>query len=213
MIHIRGRLQGVHATQDALARMSGLLMEQMAQDMRAALFHTTAIAQKRYLSGPRPQHLGVITGRLRSSLSEGASELVFDISRLQGQVRGTIGTNVLYAAVHEYGGVIRPRRATHLFIPGRAIRTATGAVQSAYNRPLRQIPQTFVRPNPRGGWLVFQRISSTSIKLLGVLKSSVRIPARPFLNPALHDATPWILQRFGQGAARVEQRITALLRR
>lgn len=51
------------------------------------------------LSGPRPINLGVVTGRLRSSISTAPTQK-------QGNVyRAIIGTNVVYARRHEYGDV------------------------------------------------------------------------------------------------------------
>ena len=51
------------------------------------------------LSGPRPQFLGVVTGRLRSSITAGEPEH-------QGNTyTEKIGTNVVYGAIHEFGGM------------------------------------------------------------------------------------------------------------
>ncbi len=58
---------------------------------------TIGYAQANKLSGPRPGVLGVVTNRLRSSLRRSEAEASGD------QVTGAIGSNVAYAAVHEYG--------------------------------------------------------------------------------------------------------------
>jgi phage gpG-like protein len=60
-------------------------------------------AQTSYMTGPRPERLGVVTGRLRSSLYSFASEN----PGTQDWV-GLLGTNVNYAAIHELGGITRP---------------------------------------------------------------------------------------------------------
>ncbi len=50
------------------------------------------------LSGPRPQYLGVVTERLRSSIT-------FTPTIKEGNTYfSKIGTNVEYAAIHEFGG-------------------------------------------------------------------------------------------------------------
>lgn len=54
------------------------------------------------LSGARPQFLGVRTGRLRSSIT--ASE----VEKSGNNYLERIGTNVIYARIHEYGGIISP---------------------------------------------------------------------------------------------------------
>ncbi len=55
-------------------------------------------SKKNRLSGPRPQYLGVRTGRLRSSIS-------FTQTVKEGnEYSSKIGTNVEYAPIHEFGG-------------------------------------------------------------------------------------------------------------
>jgi len=53
--------------------------------------------QRNRLSGPRPDFLGVLTGRLRTSISVKSTEKVGDAYITK------IGTNVEYAAAHEFG--------------------------------------------------------------------------------------------------------------
>jgi phage gpG-like protein len=67
----------------------------LAQDEQNQL--TIGYAQSKHLSGPRPDELGVVTNRLRLSLN--ASPAVAS----GNTVTSAIGTNVKYAAVHEFG--------------------------------------------------------------------------------------------------------------
>ena len=60
--------------------------------------------QNKRLTGPRPQYLGVISGRLRSSVAVLAAQKVW-----QDYV-AKIGTNVVYAATHEFGRGRIPKR-------------------------------------------------------------------------------------------------------
>jgi phage gpG-like protein len=55
---------------------------------------STAISKEDYLSGPRPKRLGVVTHRLRSSISQSEFEP-------PGYIE--FGTDVEYAAAHEFG--------------------------------------------------------------------------------------------------------------
>lgn len=55
---------------------------------------------QRNVSGPRPSHLGVVTNRLRGSLSAVPA----------GLHRVSVGTNVKYARIHEEGGMIFARK-------------------------------------------------------------------------------------------------------
>jgi phage gpG-like protein len=64
--------------------------------------------KKNKLSGPRPSVLGVVSNRLRSSISASKTE------QLDNEYRSKIGTNVKYARIHEYGGLIRAINAKFL---------------------------------------------------------------------------------------------------
>lgn len=63
-------------------------------------FANDAVARikKDYLTGPRPEKLGVVTGNLRSKIR-------FRIEQATKETRIVIGTDVPYAAIHEFGGV------------------------------------------------------------------------------------------------------------
>ncbi len=50
------------------------------------------------LSGPRPEYLGVVTGRLRASITAG------EPTQSGNNYIEKIGTNVEYARIHEFGG-------------------------------------------------------------------------------------------------------------
>ncbi len=55
-------------------------------------------SKKNRLSGPRPNILGVKTGRLRSSISASRVHVQGDTYEVR------VGTNVVYGPIHEYGG-------------------------------------------------------------------------------------------------------------
>lgn len=60
-------------------------------------YYMQAWIQRKRLTGPRPEFLGVISGRLRSSIAVAQAQKSGDnyIAR--------IGTNVVYGAIHEFG--------------------------------------------------------------------------------------------------------------
>jgi phage gpG-like protein len=73
--------------------------------------YLTGWIQTNRLTGPRPQYLGVVTGRLRSSIT--ASPTI----KSGDTYTAKIGTNVVYARIHEYGGQTGRKHATT--IPAR----------------------------------------------------------------------------------------------
>lgn len=98
----------------APGRMRAALMPAMQKCMLAA----ERSAKLEHLSGPRPGRLDRRSGRLRNSISTSAA--------MSGDtVRGAIGSNVVYARIHELGGEIRPKtaKALRFSIPGAGWRT------------------------------------------------------------------------------------------
>ena len=101
-------------------------LEQLAQGverreplMRSISGTMYSAVMQNFGDGGRPSWLGpkyragkplIDTGALRGSISEDS-----------GNEHAVVGTNLIYAAIHNFGGVIRPKSAKALAIP-----TATG---------------------------------------------------------------------------------------
>src|SRR5262245_47305271 len=68
-----------------------------------------ATIQLKHLSGPRPKKLDRLTGRLRQSITH-------RVDRAGTNVSGQAGTNVKYAAYHEFGfhGVVNVKAHTRI---------------------------------------------------------------------------------------------------
>lgn len=60
-------------------------------------------AKTKYLSGPRPEKLGVGTGFLRSNIRNSPAVIIGN------KVAMTVGTQVKYAPIHEFGGTTQPK--------------------------------------------------------------------------------------------------------
>lgn len=82
-----------------------------------------------------------------------------------------VGTNVEYAAIHEFGGTIRPKSKKYLAIP-------VGSLKGSPTEHTLKLRKT------RGGKLVMVDDSGT---VQYVLKESVEIPAQPYLRPAFDE--------------------------
>jgi phage gpG-like protein len=119
--------------------------------------------------------LNVQTGRLRQSI-----QYSMEIENL----RGRIGTNVEYAAIHEYGGQTRPhkieaRHAGALMFPS-----------SGFVGPLRLTKSGKMAKRQTGGSLVFRQ---------SVNHPGSTIPARPYMRPALAESREEISALMRQG--------------
>lgn len=105
-----------------------------------------------------------------------------------------VGSNAVYAAIHEFGGEIRPKSSRYLTVPigqtGRDLLRRGG---------LRAIPDTFVFRSRKGNLIVARtrgKARKAAMEAIAVLKDSVRIPRRPFLRPGLRMSNQAILDEF-----------------
>lgn len=89
---------------ERLRKMPDLMVPAVFKGMRKAMLLAEAASKRDYLSG---QALRVRTGRLRGSITS-AVDIKGDT------VLGRIGTNVIYARIHELGGIIMPKTAKAL---------------------------------------------------------------------------------------------------
>lgn len=108
------------------------------------------------LSGPKPAYLGVGEvngGRLRTSIH------AFGFFQDKQNTSIRIGTNLIYARIHEYGGVIKAKNAPYLWFK---IHTSDRFMSLRGNKRLAK---------PVAGWT-------------WIRTKQVTIPARPFLRPA-----------------------------
>jgi phage gpG-like protein len=92
-----------------------------------------------------------------------------------------------YARIHEFGGIIRPVRARALAIPLR---------KEFRNIPPRTLDLFVLK---RGGKVFLARKNGGKLDILYVLKDQVRIPARPYLRPALVRHREKILDILAEG--------------
>ena len=172
------------------------VLSKLGKNVSLKMVATMAIAQRmvantakaNYLSGPRPDRLGVQTGRLRRSIATPPPKVT------PTGVEGEVGTNVVYAAIHEFGGTIRPKTSQYLAIPAKGVKGSP-----------RDFADTFVRESKTGSGnkVILQGDGSGGVKLLFTLVDEVTIPARPFLNPALNDNRALIRSLFAKRVAKM----------
>lgn len=80
-----------------------------------------------------------------------------------------VGTNKKHAALHEYGGVVRPKTASYLAIP-----------VGNYRGSPRSHPRLKIRVTNNGNLVMVDSLGRVQY----VLKKSVVVPAQPFMRPA-----------------------------
>lgn len=94
-----------------------------------------------------------------------------------------VGTNLEYGAIHEFGGTIKSKNAKYLAIP----------VGSYTGSPLKY-SDLKIRKTGKGNLILVDAGNQVQY----VLKSSVEIPARPYLRPALDEKGPEAQQEMGE---------------
>jgi phage gpG-like protein len=139
--------------------------------------------------------LNVRTGRLRASIAGGVHQdgdaIVVEVSaggrspnskQLSPNTTRTPG-EVRYAAIHEYGGTIRPSRRQFLTIPvHESLRTGAGVARFA---SARDVPGLQYAETSGGQRLL---IHEDSGEVFYLLRRSMTLPARPYLRPAIRTA-------------------------
>jgi phage gpG-like protein len=73
--------------------------------MKKAMYHTEGQIKKSFGYGNKPK---VGTGHLRRSIQSG-------VQKKGNDIQGYVGSNVKYAAIHEFGGVIKPKTGEYLY--------------------------------------------------------------------------------------------------
>lgn len=90
----------------------------------------------------------------------------------------SIGTNLVYARLHQHGGVVRPRRAKFLTIP---LTREAGRSKSLKRWLDKNKGQAFIRKSRKGNLIAFKSAKHGRPYPHWLLVESVRVPARPFL--------------------------------
>lgn len=128
---------------------------------------------KSWPGGTSDKSLSRRTGKLIESVE--ASIRVTGKFTAGSEVRGQIGSPLIYASTQEFGATIRPKRAQYLTVPLPAALDNRGV-------PIlpraRDWPRTFVQRSRRGNLIIFQKRGANKIVPLYVLKKQVTIPPR-----------------------------------
>lgn len=135
--------------------------------------------------GPRAGRLQRRSGKLTKNIRVKVKGVTFQ--GLQGEI-GVRGKAGVYAPVHEFGAVIKPKRAQYLVIPLSAALNAQGVPKK---RSPRSWKNTFIARSKKGNLLIFQRRRGARKPVpLYVLKKQVRIPPRLGLGATLERGVP-----------------------
>lgn len=161
------RVEGTDRLQQHLQKLLRTIPETAAAAMRRAAY----IVETRAKVNLNNNVLKVDTGALRSSVKT-------DIK--QDKLAAEVGTNLVYGPIHEFGGIVRPVRARMLAIP----------LARQKGSPRNEAGLFLIRSRA-GNLLLMNRKGPR-----WVLKEQVRIPRRPWLEPAYSSSIDDIKEGF-----------------
>lgn len=170
---------------DRLSASARALMVGLRKDVATAALRAEARAKRNATT-----ILHVRSGRLRASIRSlvEPSPDGLDLKLSAGGGREGGSSEVIYARIHELGGTIRPVKRKWLAIPLPPARTAAGVAR--YKTPL-DVPDLHFVTSKRGNLLLVKPDGEPWY----VLRKRVDIPARPYLRPALEEASAELVPR------------------
>ncbi len=163
-VHLSERLQVF------LERGGAIITGALKKGFTKVVLLVEATAKRTAYAG-HPDHLQGDTGRFRQSITH---EIPFP--------EGYVGSNVAYAAIHEFGGTILPRTAQWLTIPAEGVK--------GYARDRNDLHFVPVRPD-------LALLLDGGDQLVYTLVKQVEIEPRPTFGPALEATKPRIPEVMG----------------
>jgi phage gpG-like protein len=139
--------------------------------------HALLVLQRQIIKNVSGPILKVKTGTLRRSWGASTAIKVLEEGL---KVVGTIGSNLKYAAIHEFGGRITPSRANNLTIP------------VPENKSLKK-PREYSNTYFKNG-IMYEKISGKNSKRLFFLKREVTLPARRYVSTSGDQAREGMLR-------------------
>ncbi len=164
---------------ERVKRLSPEIRENGAREIMRLSIGLRELARQKYTEAG----LHVRTGALKSSIQ------ALPVTQTEHELVGSViaGQKLKYARVQEFGAVIRPKHARFLAIPLAAAKTGAGVARfSPRQAAAAGYESTFISKG-----VIFGRQGEQAVPLF-VLKRSVRVPARPFMRPALAAMRPQI---------------------
>lgn len=98
-------------------------MDKLAKDMPGRIYNAVVMSCSLVEIRAKTHHLAGAT--LKARMHRLQQSVKSSVKRLGNVVTGRVGSPVVYAAIHEFGGIIRPKNAKYLVfqIDGKWIRT------------------------------------------------------------------------------------------
>lgn len=129
-------------------------------------------------------------GKLRQQLISDVKVVGTNINNLRGSINGPI-----YGRAHEYGALIKPKRAKALTVPLDYAKFSNGAPKRKSAASWRHLG-TFILKRKNNSFIVY-KLASGKIRYLYVLKKQVVLPARLGLRQTIKNNETQLLSAWG----------------
>jgi hypothetical protein len=199
MIKIRGKISGLAETSSAISMIPSLLKQAGLAAMTESLELFSSILRTEHLEGPYPGEIQSRSGSFRSTFRRGHPDNIFRVESQGTKITGTYGSKDKRGRLLDQGGVNYPRSGPFLAVRSEFTKTPGGVVRAKYQQPLRQIPNTFVRPIKKRRGLaelaVWEKIGGTIIPIAWLVRQTFHV-GRKFMSKTEAKAGPRIPEIF-----------------
>lgn len=163
--------------------------ETMMKVVAQAEANAKAIAKNKFIG----RNGRKLTGRLLNSINSG----FYTINKTQSLPRGYIGTKgIPYGRIHELGGTIIPKKAKFLWMKDHTSKKHRRMTPTEFIQSMKKDDRFQLRMGTKGGVAGYlkgrrkkkKNMSISDFQVLFRLTKKVRMPKRPFLQPAANKA-------------------------
>ncbi len=156
--------------------------------VKLTMFRALTILEAAIMSNIR-RNFARRSGRLLNSIPN--SKMVRDDGK---DITGEIGpVGVPYARIHEYGGIIKPKKSKFLAIPLEPVLGPDGIAKAS---PLDFKGRSFFSDQGSDGLILFV-MEGNNPEPYFLMKRQVKIPERAYLRPAMEKNRDKIAEKFG----------------
>jgi len=193
--------RGLEAFGRHLGRAPNTATEPLKKELRKFLVWVADDVARRnsgkWPGGTTSNSLSSRSGRTAAAIRSSPRVMGSTLNNVQGSVGGPF-----YLRSHEFGAVIKPKRAKYLTIPLPAALNSNGTPKKARAR---QWDRTFLMTSKKGNLLICRKDGRRVVPLY-VLKKQVRIPARLGFRSSLARQVPrfsdWAMARMAERMVR-----------
>lgn len=177
---------------EKLTALPAVIDAAIGRSLATGLLIAVGVAQRSYLSGPRPSHIQSITGRLRMGMQS-------SVEVQPNRIVGRMGDNVPYARYHELGfhGIVSVEAFTRVvgqhFAGKNTAETYADSVRGTRRSVISDKGEMLGYKESRKRAAGRQRTGFVQVEHVRAHQRRVDYAGKPYIAPALDESMPVIL--------------------